>query len=1070
MASIAAHASPLRDRARSDHLAHQRDDWRVDDRLQTWRSTAADGDEIGFAARLRSLGLDLPRARLILQATPAQQELPSWTGLLNEVLHRNTSGDQALGPEHDLAEHTKRPIPFRDVLLPFAQAAIDRLSRQLGGTYQDWPANIRATLERALLETLASISGRVLLVEFRTSLACRQLTASPPDATAESAGTASAYRQFVREMRGDGLKALFIDYCVLARLMSVAIENWVTTTAAFLTHLTGDLDAIRATFLMAGDPAEVVGVQTGLSDPHCGGRTVIAVQFGSGTKIVYKPRNIDLDADFAAFIDGLNETSGLTPLYRLKTLCRGDYGWTAFVAPRGAETDASIRRFYRRTGMLLGLIYALNGRDFHFENIVACGDHPVAVDLETLFHNSGRHALNDPAADDATSRSLRRSVLQTNVLPSVVRRDKQYFEISALARSPDSAEEVEALVWRNVDTDAIDYRYARIKTEAANNLPTLDGHGVSPADYVGEICGGFAAIYRFLMNNKGPLLEEGGALHRVFRHEARFLRRATSLYDDILYRALAPERLSEGVDFSIQLDQLARPLTSSPATDPGDWAVLEAELDALWNLDIPKFITWGTGLGLNLDNGAMIARYFPRSAWDEAVERIKALDENDLRWQLSLISAAMEASYPAAEPGGPPGPTPAAASDMPATQAALLTHAIAIADQLRACAITSETGEPSWPTFVYLNGTDRFTLQGLCHDLYSGRSGIALFFAAVEAVAPGRGFGPLAISTLAPVRRWLERARFDDIAIMGLGGFLGLPSAIYGLVKVGELLRMPELLHDAGRAIGAIDRRLIEADQTYDVVGGAAGAILVLLACRAGLGDATTLPAAIACGEHLLAARRPHPSGYRTWSSSRGPALTGFAHGSSGIIHALLKLYQATGRRPLYDAAVEALAFERTEFVAAVNNWPDRRRPPSPEALAPDFKIAWCQGAPGIALARLAALHVHDTPEIRRDIRAALAASCASLPLPRDHLCCGNAGLIETLLVAGSTPAIDQAPSTGYDLATRIIARAQAAGSFAFAFEKTFVNPTLMQGRAGLGYQFLRLACPDRLPAVLLLE
>ncbi len=90
--------------------------------------------------------------------------------------------------------------------------------------------------------------------------------------------------------------------------------------------------------------------------------------------------------------------------------------------------------------------------------------------------------------------------------------------------------------------------------------------------------------------------------------------------------------------------------------------------------------------------------------------------------------------------------------------------------------------------------------------------------------------------------------------------------------------------------------------------------------------------------------------------------------------------------------------------------------------------------------------------------------------LPRDHLCCGNAGLIELLELAGRSPAVDQVPSTGRELASRVIARAETAGSFAFAFEKTFVNPSLMQGRAGLGYAFLRLACPDRLPSVLLLQ
>jgi lantibiotic modifying enzyme len=41
-----------------------------------------------------------------------------------------------------------------------------------------------------------------------------------------------------------------------------------------------------------------------------------------------------------------------------------------------------VQHYYQRSGMLLGLLYVLGGTDMHHENLVACGEHPVLIDLE----------------------------------------------------------------------------------------------------------------------------------------------------------------------------------------------------------------------------------------------------------------------------------------------------------------------------------------------------------------------------------------------------------------------------------------------------------------------------------------------------------------------------------------------------------------------------------------------------------------------------------------------------------------------------------------------------------------
>jgi len=251
---------------------------------------------------------------------------------------------------------------------------------------------------------------------------------------------------------------------------------------------------------------------------------------------------------------------------------------------------------------------------------------------------------------------------------------------------------------------------------------------------------------------------------------------------------------------------------------------------------------------------------------------------------------------------------------------------------------------------------------------------------------------------------------------------------------------------------------------------GAAGAIPGLLACYAATGEPKVLATAIACGRHLLQRRELDKFGLKTWPTLEKCHLTGFSHGAAGIAYALLQLHKVTADAEFYDAAVEGICFEGHAFVRQQNNWPDYRRAATRLSQDPMFCMAWCHGAPGIGLGRIAALDTMDTREVRRDIQAALASTSSANLLPRDHLCCGNAGLMDTLCEAGKRLPQGEWSRKALQLAARTIARSNKRGSFNIAFHNGFFNPSLFQGTAGVGYQLLRLADPAKIPSVLLLN
>ncbi|MFF6849062.1 DUF4135 domain-containing protein [Streptomyces antimycoticus] len=111
-----------------------------------------------------------------------------------------------------------------------------------------------------------------------------------------------------------------------------------------------------------------------------------------------------------------------------RTLTRGDHGWAECVTARPCAAAPDAAGFYWRTGALLALVHALRGTDFHHENIIAAGEHPVLVDIEALLHPTapgkaqpGAQPGAGRAGDEEPARAaLRESVRATALLPAKV--------------------------------------------------------------------------------------------------------------------------------------------------------------------------------------------------------------------------------------------------------------------------------------------------------------------------------------------------------------------------------------------------------------------------------------------------------------------------------------------------------------------------------------------------------------------------------------------------------------------------------------------------------------------------
>ena len=206
-------------------------------------------------------------------------------------------------------------------------------------------------------------------------------------------------------MQAGGFTGLFDDKPVLLRLIATVTRQWIDTSREFMLRLDADLPAIRresaADQACPADAAsQVAQIDGDLSDPHNFGRSVQIVTFADGTRVVYKPKDLRLDIVWHDLIERLNRADPPLTLKAVRSIARDGYGWTEFVAHNGCADERGFAAFFRRAGALLALFHVFAATDMHQENIIAAGDHPVPIDLETILQPSAEeHKVREPESE-----------------------------------------------------------------------------------------------------------------------------------------------------------------------------------------------------------------------------------------------------------------------------------------------------------------------------------------------------------------------------------------------------------------------------------------------------------------------------------------------------------------------------------------------------------------------------------------------------------------------------------------------------------------------------------------------
>ncbi len=1043
--------------------------------LGRWRDLPPFADEKLFARRLEAYALteeDFLRAL----GTPAdyfysrESTIPTWLDDLEQAFAAAPAQEVPSDAPTAPADEGRKPGQlegFFKGLSPLIQRVNRRLFEEVraleqadGGLPIDMEQSFPHVLQ-ALFSQLMTKAMRTLVLELNVARLQGQLEGE----TAEE-----RFRSFSERLsRPDILLPILQEYPVLTRQLIGSLEFWARNYLELITRLSKDFEQIKQTFNGGEAPGRLVHLSGGVGDAHCEGRSVLILTFDSGFKLVYKPHSLSVDAHFAQLLEWLNER-GPHPAFRtLKVLDRGDYGWAEFVEAKGCETEDEIRRFYRRQGGLLSLLYSLEATDFHLENLIASGEHPVLVDLESLFHPRVTRSPTHFRGLSAAANAMSYSVLRIGMLPQriwSVGNEGGGVDLSGLGGAPGQLTPFPVLTFDNAATDEMRVIRKRLAMPGSQNRPTLTTQEIDLQDYTHEVIDGFTSVYKLLLEQREQLLADDGPLARFAADPVRAVLRATKTYAELLTESHHPDLQRDALGRDRLFDRLWSVVQYSPQLA----RVVPSEIADLQRGDIPFFSCRPQSHDLWTSRGERIPDFFEETSFDVVRRRLQELSEADLSRQVWFISASISSLTPGVDKSSFVG-SKLAPSLSGAGRERLLAAATGVGDRLEELAIRDENNV-NWVGLSFV-GERNWTLYPLSDELYDGTLGVTLFLAYLGEVVQRPKYTGLARAVAESVAKRIGASKGrgeQNVPDSPPGGYNGLGSIIHTLAHVGSLWDDPALLDAAESALELLPP-LIEKDEVLDIISGSAGCIANVLSLYHSTSSERALRIAVQCADRILELAQPAGNGI-AWNPTLKSCkpLTGFSHGAAGIAWALLEVWGVTGDERYRSAALKAFEYERSVFSAAEENWPDYRDIESGGAAKPDgqFMTTWCHGAPGIGLARLRALAHADDPEIRREIEAAVRTTLRHGFGFNHSLCHGDLGNLEFLLEAGRALGDRELFRRAEQFTAAVLDSIDQYGLLC-GTPKAIETPGLMTGIAGIGYGLLRFAAPEQVPSILTL-
>lgn len=835
------------------------------------------------------------------------------------------------------------------------------------------------------------------------------------------------------------------EFPVLIRYVHNSSRQFTAAISEFLQHLEADRTLLE-TLLGISTSDTIVSCDPMLSDPHKDGKTVIRAKFVSGATVIYKPKELQVESNFNAFVQS-NPQTGFSALI---VLDRGDYGWVEDALP----TESNYSAISREVGQATAWLWLLNATDMHVENLSPCSSGVRGLDLETLF------SLKPFANLEQTQQSWRdQSVTSTLLYEAALSGSSTVIGYSGF-----NSENFTRTPYSRILFAVEDDRLVTVKISSGSEVSTDDGNNTSQVNR-GVIAETFLADAENLTSLAAEFVEElsdSAPLRTIFR--------ATDFYYQMLHLLRQPKFLRDGTLTSLELLNLhhASHLFDRAHADGDGTRVIDDEIRQLLNGDIPYFrrLAGSTELGLSAGE---ITEFFPVSGKGNAAHKIRSITPADICEQHSLLSVAL---------GSPSLAFPAKAylAAMPADDqfAEPSSRLRWLLEQVGLDLIESAYRPPDAPArWLCIPGDiDASKIRADANDtsLFAGSWGINLTLQVIESVlSPGHS------KTL--IAQFLEEqsSRIEALTSENLAT-IEIERMPLGLTGIGGLIFACSTLQSLspsrwGFCSEVVEHLLttvessIEQDKWLDVVAGSAGLILGCEQAVEVLSESIGKKAvgiAEKAAEHLVRQATKTERGLAWIIPSEKLPLLGYAHGWAGIVCALqrasLRTDSLSARQVIDDCISRSVEFPERSLTED-GTWLDYRGSREKNPVFDPVNRSWCNGLAGIARG-LISVQSHWSPSLEQ---AALQAKTSlenhdGSPL---RFCCGIAGVADFTIDCVANRGVQQQQMLleAFESMLSEILKQHSDGDILECPELAF--PSLYQGKAGIVYTAARLLNED---------
>lgn len=806
------------------------------------------------------------------------------------------------------------------------------------------------------------------------------------------------------------IRKLCEQYPEMRRLLLHRIVTVTGQIRNILLRMTADFDDINARIFPGTAFREAIKIECGLSDAHDGGQTVAKVLLDNGKILFYKPRNVEKDIYFMDMYGKFCGRAGLS-FQGIRILARGDYGWESCAVQRPCGNEAEVSRYFKRMGVLLFLCRLLDMSDMHEENIVAMGEYPIPVDLETLPGCPDYSDWKD--AEQMIREELKRSVLSTGILPVAAwGNNGKGVILNALHRGETIKAPFKVPVICEPESSEIHIAYRYGEKELSGSLPVCKGHMADPTFCVAEITEGFRQAYEYFLEEREQIAEDFAP---VFSGKSRCMIRHTQQYQMYLRTSFYPEFLECGMRRRLFLHILDK--------DQSDEELAKQEREALYRMDIPVF--------------------YQRAAYESWKKKRSEYCADDLEKQVSLIELSL-GTLEKRKFVRPKKESPDITDQNIFWKERVERQVRRIADKVCGMAHVTEGGDIGfWEPCVEENGNFRIAPAGI--SLYEGLGGIAVFLAEVIREYPENRYHYIFELTVKKLIHYTEEAgeKTPEKKTVSGGALLGEGSVIFTYILLHETTGEKRFLAEAERH-AELTEMYLEAECCMDYLSGLSGIIAVWTKLYRSTKKRRYLETAVRAGEKVWECCERTGSG-AGWRGTGKVPLAGMAHGNSGLLLAFACLLEITQDSRYRERIGELLVYEDSLYENG--NWKDLRHPGGLRLC----NNAWCHGAAGILLSR-SRLKQCGCPEFsdatERDLERCRRIFLEDMEAEELCLCHGLSGnylVLGQYLRTVTDPELEREQIA---LGRRIVERLEKEELSA----RERYNPSLMTGITGIGY------------------